>query len=176
MAPDRWLALPPPPYILHNCFVPAACLDGEAGAPGSPPVRPTPSLRPDPDSLVHVDIAVDAAGNVASVHPAKPRGGVGGGGVPAVDARCGIVFPAFCDLHTHIGKRREGMVACGGERGVGRGARDRSPLPDPDPVVSSSPRPRQIPHLRALPQRDRLPVRRGPVHRARRRALVGGRR
>lgn len=113
MAP--WLAIPPAgPYILHNAFIPDACVveagGGGSGAPGSPPrdagLRRTMSTAPDVDSLLHVDISVDAAGVITDIEPARPRGGGWGvaDGVALVDARCGIVLPAFCDLHTHIGE------------------------------------------------------------------------
>ena len=106
--PTPWLPIPPSgPYLLHNAFVPDACV-ADATGPGSPRrLRRTPSTLPDVDSLLHVDIAVGADGVITSVEPARPRGGRAGvaDGVALVDARCGIVLPAFCDLHTHIGER-----------------------------------------------------------------------
>ena len=122
-----WLTIPPPgqPYILHNAFIPDACVveAGGGAGPGSPPrgarsLRRTMSTSPDVDSLLHVDISVGADGEVTDIEPARPRGGGSrvAGGVTLVDARCGVVLPAFCDLHTHIGERVEGErhVLCRG--------------------------------------------------------------
>ena len=90
---------------------------GEQGG-HPPPSSPPPSLLlrsassyPDLDSLVHVDIEV-VDGMVREVCRARPRGGVGDDDSistpsrPIVDVGCGIVFPCFVDLHTHIGETR----------------------------------------------------------------------
>jgi len=103
---------------------------GRGHPPSAPsPLLRSASSYPDLDSLVHVDIEV-VDGVVRDICKARPRGGVGddsnsGGGDdgfsmmttlspspssspprrqrPIVDAGCGIVFPCFVDLHTHIG-------------------------------------------------------------------------
>jgi len=106
---------------------------GRGHPPSAPsPLLRSASSYPDLDSLVHVDIEV-VDGVVRDICKARPRGGVGddsnsGGGAdgfsmmttlspsspspssspprrqrPIVDAGCGIVFPCFVDLHTHIG-------------------------------------------------------------------------
>lgn len=100
--------------------------EGQRPSTPSPPLPPllrSSSSYPDLDSLAHVDIEV-VDGVITEVCRARPRGGVGdnarGDGVvsassssstsssrrdprPIVDAGCGIVFPCFVDLHTHIG-------------------------------------------------------------------------
>ena len=149
--PTPWLPIPPSgPYLLHNAFVPDACV-ADATGPGSPRrLRRTQSTLPDVDSLLHVDIAVGADGVITSVEPARPRGGRAGvaDGVALVDARCGIVLPAFCDLHTHIGERerdeRTGRgwgigVDEGGRRArafFGRATGRTAPAPSPPPLSS----------------------------------------
>ena len=103
----------------------------EEGQPPSTPSSSSLLLRsasscPDLDSLVHVDIEV-VDGVVREICKARPRGGVGDNNAgddgfstmtttsslssssssrrrrPIIDASCGIVFPCFVDLHTHIG-------------------------------------------------------------------------
>lgn len=98
-----------------------------APSPFTPLLRSSSSY-PDLDSLVHVDIEV-VDGVVQEICKARPRGGVGDNGGdgfssasasasasapssssssrrrPIVDAACGIVFPCFVDLHTHIGTK-----------------------------------------------------------------------
>ena len=105
--------------------------EGGPPPPPSPSTAP-PSLLlrsasscPDLDSLVHVDIEV-VDGVIREICKARPRGGVGDNNKagddgfstmstmssssssssrrrPIIDAACGIVFPCFVDLHTHIG-------------------------------------------------------------------------
>lgn len=102
--------------------------------PSSTPLLRSSSSYPDLDSLVHVDMEV-ADGVVREICKARPRGGVGDNGGdgfsmasastssssaaisstsfrrrPIVDAACGIVFPCFVDLHTHIGTERLSLL------------------------------------------------------------------
>lgn len=106
--------LPPPPLTPPPSTAPSSLLLRSA------------STCPDLDSLVHVDIEV-VDGVIREICKARPRGGVGDNNNkagddgfsmtstmssssssssrrrPIVDAGCGIVFPCFVDLHTHIG-------------------------------------------------------------------------
>lgn len=98
--------------------------EGPLSPSSAPLLLRSASSCPDLDSLVHVDIEV-VDGVIREICRARPRGGVGDNDDdygfsmasssasassssplrrrPIVDAGCGIVFPCFVDLHTHIG-------------------------------------------------------------------------
>lgn len=74
-------------YVLANCSVPAACLNSS-----------TEQHTDDPDRLVACDILV-SNGIIREIGSLSDRGDAH----PTTDLEGGLCFPAFVDLHTHIG-------------------------------------------------------------------------
>ena len=74
-------------YVLANCSVPAACLNSS-----------TEQHTDDPDRLVGCDILV-SNGIICEIGSLSDRGDAH----PKTDLEGGLCFPAFVDLHTHIG-------------------------------------------------------------------------
>lgn len=82
-------------YVLHDCHVPSACLEG----------IDIIGLQPDVDSLVKVDLEVEHG-----VLKTIKRSNITNGKLPhtsgatVCNVRGAMVWPTFVDLHTHIGK------------------------------------------------------------------------
>lgn len=76
-------------FVLANCSVPASCLSSSAAGHDSD----------NPDKLVRVDILV-SNGIVTEI------GSLSGRSAHTTDLEEGLCFPAFVDLHTHIGAKQ----------------------------------------------------------------------
>ena len=87
---------PAPPYVLRDATVPLCVLQDAS--------RAALAHSADANACVRVDIAVDAAGNLASVTAAGGSADAPSSAPPSVPLRGRMVLPCFADLHTHIDK------------------------------------------------------------------------